>query len=583
VNRDARALALAAAASAGALVPARGALSIGVVLVPAAALVRWPALRWLAVALLASGLAQRSLDGLGGLEPGLVVGEVTLLSDPTPHFEGVRVDVRWGHRRLEAQARGVSADALRPRLAGEVVTLRGTVRPVEPGRPWLVARHIAGELSVHRVDTWRAGDPASRIANALRRTLVTGAAPLDARSRSLFTGLVIGDDREQPADLADAFRGAGLTHLLAVSGQNVAFALALAGPLLRRLRLWPRLGATLGVIGLFGVMTRFEPSVLRASAMAALAATLAMPGVPISRLRVVGLAVTALVLIDPLLVRSAGFQLSVCAAVAIVVLTPRLAAALPGPAALREAAAVTLAAQLGVAPVLLATFGPVPVASLPANLLCVPVAGLVMIWGLTGGLVAGVLGAPVAELVHQPTRLALTWLELVADRTAHAPLGELQLLQVVGLAGGLAVAVLAVSRPGLRHLGGTVAVGAVLSAVVVAHTPAPLRDAVSPGVVRWHARGVDVVVLGGAGGRSTLAGASVLEALRRSGVGTIDVLVVADPSVPASVVELVRGAHRTSATHGIADGAATIDLGSLVVRIVSVPGRLVVDAQPRGP
>ena len=61
------------------------------------------------------------------------------------------------------------------------------------------------------------------------------------RARSLYTGLVIGDDREQPADLADAFRGAGLTHLLAVSGQNVAFALALAGPLLRRLRLWPRL------------------------------------------------------------------------------------------------------------------------------------------------------------------------------------------------------------------------------------------------------------------------------------------------------------------------------------------------------
>jgi ComEC/Rec2-related protein len=477
----------------------------------------------------------------------------------------------------------VSAEALRPRLAGEVVTVRGTLRPVKPGRPWLVARHISGDLSVLRVDSWRVGDPASRVANGLRRTLVAGAEPLHPRARALFTGLVIGDDREQPADLADAFRGAGLTHLLAVSGQNVAFALALAGPLVRRLRLWPRLGATLVVIGIFGVMTRFEPSVLRASAMAALAATLAMPGVPISRLRIVGLAVAALVLIDPLLVRSAGFQLSVCAAVAIVVLAPQLASALPGPAALREAAGVTLAAQLGVAPVLLATFGPVPVASLPANLLCVPVAGLVMIWGLTAGLVAGAAGAPVAELLHQPTRLALAWLELVAERTAHAPLGELHLHQVVVLAGGLAVMVLAVSRPRLRRLGGAVVVGAVLSAVVVAHAPAPLRDGLAPGVVRWHADGVDVVVLGGAGGRSTLSGRTVLESLRRAGVGTIELLVVADPSVPASVVALVRGAYPTGATHVGADGAATVELDALVVRIVAVPGRLVVDARPRGP
>ena len=423
MTHDGRALVLAAAATAGALVPRSGCLSLAVVVVPAAALLRWPVVRWVAVALLASGMAERSLDGLDGVEPGVVAGEVTLLSDPTPHFEGVRVDVRWGHRRLEAHAQGIAAEALRPRLAGEVVRVRGDVRPVDAALPWLVARHVSGRLSVLRVDDWRAGDPTSRVANGLRRTLVAGAAPLDPRERSLFTGLVLGDDREQPADLADAFRGAGLTHLLAVSGQNVAFALALAGPLLRRLRLWPRLGATFIVIGLFGVMTRFEPSVLRASAMAGLAVTLAMPGVPISRLRVVGLAVTALVLIDPLLVRSAGFQLSACAALAIVVLAPRLSSVLPGPAALREAAGVTLAAQLGVAPVLLATFGPVPVASLPANLLCVPVAGLVMVWGLTAGLVAGVGATPFAELVHQPTRLALGWLELVAERAAHARLG----------------------------------------------------------------------------------------------------------------------------------------------------------------
>jgi competence protein ComEC len=317
--------------------------------------------------------------------------------------------------------------------------------------------------------------------------------------------------------------------------------------------------------------------------MAALAATLAMPGHPVSRLRILGLAVTGLLLVDPLLVRSAGFQLSVGAALGIVLLAPRISSVLPGPVAVRDALGVTLAAQLGVAPVLLATFGPVPVASIPANLLCVPVAGIVMIWGLTGGLVAGVVSAPLAAALHLPTRLALTWLELVARRTAHAGLGELLLHQIAALAGGLAVVVLAGSRPAIRRVGGGLAVAAVVSAVLTAHAPPSLRTNLATGLVRWHAGTVDVVVLGGVGGRTNLSTPAVLEAMRRSDLGTIDLLVVADPSVPDDLVELVHRSHPVEVIRMPSDGPAVIDLDSLRVSIVSVPGRLVVDAVPRGP
>ena len=219
-----------------------------------------------------------------------------------------------------------------------------------------------------RVEGWRSGEAPSRVANGLRRILVAGTESMSDRQRALYTGLVIGDDRAQPADLADDFLGAGLTHLLAVSGQNVAFALAMVGPVLRRLRLWPRLFVTLGVIGLFGIMTRFEPSVLRASAMAALAALVVTVGHPTARVRVIALAVVTLLVVDPLLVQAVGFRLSVAAATGIVVLAPSIERVLPGPRVFREALGVTLAAQLGVAPILLSAFGPIPVASLPAKL-----------------------------------------------------------------------------------------------------------------------------------------------------------------------------------------------------------------------
>jgi competence protein ComEC len=247
----------------------------------------------------------------------------------------------------------------------------------------------------------------------------------------LFGGLVLGDDRYQPADLETSFRASGLTHLLAVSGQNVVFVLTVAAPLLRRLRLWPRLAATLAVLGFFALVTRFEPSVLRAVAMASAAAVAATLGRPASSVRLLALAVTGLILVDPLLVHQVGFQLSVLATAGIVVLARPLNRLLPLPPVLALPLSVTLAAQLATGPLLAFVFGPVPLAAVPANLLAEPVAGAAMVYGLAGGATAGVasyvVGPGVASLVHLPTRAMLWWLAGVASRSARLPLGHLGL------------------------------------------------------------------------------------------------------------------------------------------------------------
>lgn len=566
-------------------------------LVVAALLLRSRALLCLAAALLVSALAGGALRGLQGVVTEPVEGTVVLLDDPVPTPYGVRVDVRLGHRRLELSARGTGADALRPMLAGERAVVRGEVQPAPQDAPWLVARHVAGRLRAHVVVPDGAADLPHRTANALRRTLARGAAPLPAVPRSLYSGLVLGDDRAQPVELTDDFLGAGLTHLLAVSGQNVAFVLALAGPLLRRLRLWPRLLATVAVIALFGLVTRFEPSVLRAAAMAALAVTITTAGAPVTRVRVLALAVTGLLVIDPLLVHSVGFRLSVSAAAAITVIAPHLALALPGPGPLREAMSVTLAAQLGVAPVLLATFGPLPVASLPANLLAVPVAGLVMVWGLTGGLVAGVLGGTVAEVVHLPTRLLLAWLAEVAGRAAGLPLGALHVPHVVVLGAGVALVTAGRTgaRPAVRRVGLLLLAATVCAATVAAQAPPPLRRDLVPGLVRWHAGASDVVVVGGGGGRTQLGPGTAMAALRQAGVRSIDLLVVADPTVASALVAAIEARHPLGGVVAVSGAelagldasvlqvprpGAVVRAGSLDVQVTVVGDRLVVEAVP---
>jgi competence protein ComEC len=208
-----------------------------------------------------------------------------------------------------------------------------------------------------------------------------------------------------------------LSHLTAVSGQNIAFVLAAAGPVLSRLRPGPRWVATIGLIAWFAALTRFEPSILRAGVMAGLSATAFALGSDRSAIRMLALAVIVLVLVDPLLAWSVGFWLSVGATAGVSAVGPWLAHRLARCGPLALPLGVTLGAQVGVALPAVLVFGRLPVVSVPANLLAVPVAGVVMLYGLPAGLVAGWLVDPapaLAEAVMWPARFGTRWVDTVA-------------------------------------------------------------------------------------------------------------------------------------------------------------------------
>jgi competence protein ComEC len=204
----------------------------------------------------------------------------------------------------------------------------------------------------------------------------------------------------------------------------VALALTLAGPALRRLGLLGRLAGGVAVLGLFAAMTRFEPSVLRACAMAGLSLLAAFLGRPASGLRLLALATCGLILADPFLVHSVGFRLSCGASAGIVLLARPLAARLPGPEFVRRSLAVTAAAQIGVAPVALPVFGRLPLAALPANLAAAPAAAALTVWGLGSGLAGGLVAgwwSGAAELLQVPTGVLAGSIAGVAALAARIP------------------------------------------------------------------------------------------------------------------------------------------------------------------
>jgi competence protein ComEC len=243
-------------------------------------------------------------------------------------------------------------------------------------------------------------------------------------ARALVPALVVGDDRTMSAAVVEAFRTCGLTHLAAVSGTNltlvVGFLLLVARGVGVRGR-WLTVVGVLGVVG-FVVLARPEPSVVRAAAMGSVALLSLGRDGRARGARALGVATVVLLLVDPWLVVSPGFALSVLATAGILFLAPafrdRLARWLPRWVA--EAVAVPLAAQLACTPVVAGLSGEVSLVAVVANMAVAPMVAPATVLGLLGGLAYLVLPAAGA-LVGLVAGWCGGWIVLVAVHLARLP------------------------------------------------------------------------------------------------------------------------------------------------------------------
>ncbi|MFT6765056.1 MAG: competence protein ComEC, partial [Candidatus Aldehydirespiratoraceae bacterium] len=283
----------------------------------------------LAVLIMGGGVV-RSDQSWSSLTPnqlGAYEGWARVVDDPQPYPGSTRVILEVDGERFETWSRG-RARQLRVRewRGGEWVAVNGVRAALDAERAQRVAwQHIVGEFEVEWASDVDEGGPVERASNRVRGAIERAASELPDDDGALFRGLVVGDDRDQPREMINRFRASGLSHLTAVSGQNVSFLLASAGPFLRRLRPWGRWVVTVGLIAWFVALTRYEPSIVRAGAMAGLSATAFVMGRERAPIRILGVAVIGLVLVDPLLVWSVGFWLSVGATLGVSSVGPWIA------------------------------------------------------------------------------------------------------------------------------------------------------------------------------------------------------------------------------------------------------------------
>ena len=283
------------------------------------------------------------------------------------------------------------------RISGRVV------RDVKPGE-WVCAKGSlvpprdgfdeAPLLTAERVGERRTGSLLRLAAAVVRERFARAAsAALPRTHAGLLLGMTDGDTTLLDEQTAEHFRTTGLAHIVAVSGYNVAVFLAivmvLARSVVRRGR-YLRVAIALPTLVFFVFLTGLEPSVLRATVSAGIALVVGAGGRRSEALRAAAVAFLLLLLAAPHLLFDIGFQLSFGATIGIVLwgeaLSERISRILRSDGRLAGAVSsglgTTVAAQLAVAPFLAWHFGRIPGVGALANVVAIPLGGVVMLGGL---------------------------------------------------------------------------------------------------------------------------------------------------------------------------------------------------------
>jgi competence protein ComEC len=477
-----------------------------------------------------------------------VDGDAVLLTAPrTDAFGGRHAVVRWRGERVLLRFppwRAVGRIAI-----GDIVDVRGSLRA--PDRTADAADAHATLRATAVTPTGRRRGGVLGFVDAVRRRSETAfSTALPPTEDALLDGMVLGQDDALPDDVRAAFRTAGLSHLVAASGQNIMLLVALAFGVSVALGLGLRTRwlCILALIVVYVPLAGAGAPIQRAGVVgvAMVAATLA--GRPASRWYAVLLSLAVTLALDPRSVAAVGWQLSFAAVagIAIVAVPARERLQRRGvPAALAEAIAVTCAATLATAPILAAHFGRVSLVSVPANVLAAPAVPAVMWVGMVAAAVAqlsAAVGAAIATTAALPLGF-LVWLSRAAAAVPGAEVGAVSGMATLTAITAASVAVIrseprTAFRPTERRCG--VLVTTALAVLGLAVVPRLVSSSSvgppAPGELRVTALDIgqgDATLLQVAGHAVLVdagpAGAPLVPELRRAGVARLDALVVSHP------------------------------------------------------
>jgi competence protein ComEC len=345
---------------------------------------------------------------------------------PRCRFEGIALEAEGGLGTLAAMETLVCKDEPRLSHAGLVFMRQATTAGAHlSGEGWLVplgddafgaARRrfgAAAELSTIRMDVGKPRVGLLGLAASIRDGLGGAVRVLPPERAGLLTGVTTGDTAALDEQVIDDFRRSGLSHLVAVSGENVVMVLGALALVTRRLTSRTRAAFALVVLALFVLVVGPQPSVLRASAMSVVAVSAFAYGLRPEPWHALLLGLMGVVALRPAILFSAGLHLSVAATAGILLWTRPIARHLPFPPGIALGLGVTLAAQLATAPLIAGLFGQLSLTGPIANLLALPAVPPATVLGLCAA-VTGTVNPWIGGAIARVAEPFVAWILFVA-------------------------------------------------------------------------------------------------------------------------------------------------------------------------
>lgn len=209
---------------------------------------------------------------------------------------------------------------------------------------------------------------------------------------SLVAGIVIGS-KNMPEEFWNKLKETGTAHVVVASGTNVSL---LAGFLISSLTIFLSrkyaVFIAIAGIGIYVIISGFDAPIVRAGIMGCILFLGQEKGRLINTWRILIYSALIMLLIKPVWITDLGFILSFVATISLLIFQRPIDSKLKlVPNILREGLSTSLAAQIGVAPIIFVTFGQFNILSPIINALTLWTIPIIMILGAVGGILGLIL------------------------------------------------------------------------------------------------------------------------------------------------------------------------------------------------
>ena len=305
----------------------------------------------------------------------------------------------------------------------------------------LTAFFALGGMRMVVSDTSSATSEFNPTSNPIRRAVVQRMnslfAEADAQQEgSIVVAMSMGEKRNISRDLRADYSSSGAAHVLALSGLHIGiifflFKLLFSHRPRYRLTLSQLLaeGLLIAAVWCYVYIVQMPPSAVRAATMVTLYELMSLHQRGHVSLNVLGATAFVMLLISPADLYNIGFQLSFAAVTAIVVFYPLFCQLVPRPTNralswLWSMLCVSLAAQIGVAPLIAYHFGYISTYSVFSSLVVIPCATIIvamsvfLIVSLYVTIVAETLASLLASVADMMNKF-VTWMASLPGSTIN--------------------------------------------------------------------------------------------------------------------------------------------------------------------